>query len=689
MELERMRNLGVVAHIDAGKTTVTERMLFFSGVEHRFGAVDEGTTVMDWMAEERERGITITAAATTLPWRDAVLNLIDTPGHVDFTVEVERCMRVLDGAVLVVDAVAGVQAQSETVWRQMRKFGVPAVAFVNKCDRAGADVLAAVESMRRRLEAPAVPVQLPLFRDGELRGVVDVIAVRALEFDPEGAAPPTEVDVPAELADDVQILRAELVDRLAEEDEVLLSAVLEEGREPAPDELRRALRARVVAGTLVPVLCGSALRNVGVQPLMDAVVDYLPTPAEVPPIRGETPDGEPVERPPVRSDPVCALAFKMYADAHGDLTFVRVYAGELVPGQELFNPRARKRERIARVLRMHADARTPLDAAGPGEIVALTGLKHTGTGDTLCDKRAHVLLEPAAFPEPVITMVVEPESTADRDKLRAALERLAHEDPTFHVREDEDTGQWLVAGMGELHLEVAQRRLRAEFHVGAQMGQPRVAYREALRSGGVGSAHVDRALGNREIFGAVEVELQPVADAGDAPGGPIEWTPEGEAAIPERLRPVVEEALLEGLTSGPQFGFPLVGARVRVTGGESRPGKDAEMAFAQAAAAALRHALAGSRVVVLEPLMAFTIESPAEFSSGILADLNGRRAEVSGVEAQGDLRILVGTVPLAEMFGYSTAVRSLSQGRAGFSMLPSGFQEVPPGELEARGLVWS
>ncbi len=690
-----MRNLGIVAHIDAGKTTVTERMLFFSGVEHRFGEVDDGTTVMDWMAEERERGITISAAATTLPWRDATLNLVDTPGHVDFTVEVERSMRVLDGAVLVIDAVAGVQAQSETVWRQMRKFGVPAIAFVNKCDRAGADFLAAVESMRRRLEAPAIPIQLPVHRDGDVRAVIDLLSLTALEFDPTGAEPPRSVPIPAELTDDVQILRSELVDALAAEDEVLLSAVLEEKRDPEAEELRRALRARVVGGTIVPVLCGSALHNVGIQPLLDAVVDYLPSPAEVPPIRGETPEGEPVERGPERDAPACALAFKMYADAHGDLTFVRVYAGELTPGQELFNPRARKRERIARVLRMHADSRKALDSAGPGEIVALTGLKFTATGDTLCHKRAHVLLEPPAFPEPVITMVVEPESTADREKLRAALARLAHEDPTFLVREDEDTGQWLVAGMGELHLEVVQHRLRSEFHVGAQMGKPRVAYREALRRGGRGASRVDRALGNKEVFGAVEVELAVAPEAPEAPEAPgkaeprVAWTAAAESAIPERLRSAVTEALEQGLQNGPQFGFPLVEAAVRVTGGESQPGKDAELAFSQAAAGALRHALSEARVVLLEPWMSFTIESPAEFSSGILADLNGRRAEVTGVDALGDLRVLTGTVPLANMFGYSTVVRSLSQGRAGFSMLPSGFREVPPEELEARGLVWN
>ena len=683
MDLAKLRNIGVVAHIDAGKTTVSERILFFSGVEHRFGQVDEGTTVLDWMPEERERGITITAAATRLDWRGFAVNLIDTPGHVDFTVEVERCMRVLDGAILVIDAVAGVQAQSETVWRQIRRHGVPALAFVNKCDRPGADFLAAVASLRERLDAPAVALQVPLMGEGGVRGAVDLLTRRGREYAADGSGEWVEVGVPEELADEVEILRSDLVESLAEEDEELLADVLED-REPALEGLVAALRRRTIAGSLVPVLCGAALRNVGVQPVLDAVVDYLPSPAELPAVEGCRPDGTPGEvRHPRADEPLSALAFKLHADTHGDLTFVRIYSGTLAPGDQILNPRTRKIERVARLLRMHADARLALDSAGPGEIVALTGLKTTATGDTLTDRSSPILLESTGFPEPVISMMLEPRSSGDRDKLRSALQRLEHEDPTLGVCEDEETGQWEVAGMGELHLEVVLHRLESEHRVEVGRGQPRVAYREAPRRAGCGSGRIDRVLGGKDIFGEVEVELAP------APGGGsirLEWADDG--AVPRAFREGVAEALLLGGQVGPRFGFPLVDGVVRVVGGGSRQGKDSELGFRQAAAVALRTAMGEARVALLEPVMSFEIESPAEFVSGIIADLNGRRADMSDLLVQGQDRLVVGRVPLAHMFGYSTAVRSLSQGRASFSMEPSGFAEVPAEELEARGLVW-
>jgi elongation factor G len=685
MRLERLRNIGIVAHIDAGKTTVSERILFVSGVEHKIGQVDEGTAVMDWMPEERERGITITAAATTLPWRGCVLNLIDTPGHVDFTIEVERCMRVLDGAILVIDAVAGVQAQSESVWRAMRRHRVPAVVFVNKCDRPGADFLAAVRSVRKRLEAPAVPVQYPLYDAGELTGVVDLLERRAWRFPAgDGQAGPVEAELPAELADEIGILRSELIDALADGDDELLAAVLEE-REPTAELLRSALRRRTLDNSLVPVVCGAALRSIGIQPLLDAVVDYLPSPLDVPPITGVHPEtGAPVEREASDEAPAAALAFKVQAEAHGDLVYVRVYSGTLAPGTALWNPRTRRHERVGRLLRMHSDSRTALEKAGAGDIVALTGLKATSTGDTLCAPAQPLLLEPLAFPEPVISMVVEPRSTTERDKLRAALARLAREDPSFHQVEDESTGQWLISGMGELHLEVALHRLASEQRVEANVGQPRVAYREAIRSTGRGSGRVERALLGKEVFGAVELVVEPLPGEAAA----VEVAIEPAAGIPAAFREPVRNALLEAAQVGPRFGFPLLRARVRVVGGESRPRLDAEPAFTQAAALALRKALEDSEVDLLEPLMSFEVQSPAEFSSGILADLNSRRAEVGGVEAQGALRVLSGTVPLSQMFGYSTAVRSLSQGRAAFSMLPAGYRVVPPAELAARGLTW-
>ncbi|MCZ6598840.1 MAG: elongation factor G [Planctomycetota bacterium] len=693
MGLDQLRNIGIVAHIDAGKTTVTERMLFYSGVERRMGEVHEGTATMDWMEEERKRGITIVAAATTLPWRDHTINLIDTPGHVDFTVEVERSMRVLDGAVLVLNGVAGVQAQSETVWRQMRHHDVPYIAFVNQCDRAGADYMRCVGDLRRRLGAPAIAVQYPLGVERGFRSLVDVITGKAVEFAEEDLGrEPRSIEAPPEVADEVAVLRAELIEALAEEDEGILQALVEE-REPDPATLRAALRKRVVAHTLVPVLCGAALRNVGIQPLLDAVIAYLPAPTEVPPIRGKIPGTEEAtERPPDADGPTCALAFKLAADPHEDLTYVRIYSGRILPGKKIFNPRVRRMERISRVLRMHADHRTALDEAGPGDIVALTGCKLTGTGDTLCSRDGPIVLEKLEFPEPVITRVVEPKSAADRDKLHAALDRLAFEDPSFHLREDEETGQWLIAGMGELHLEIKQHRLEQDYGLEVRVGQPRVAYREAALTSGRGRGRVERVLGGKAVFGAVDVELQPVdreVQGGEAAlGAPpsLDWA-EG-CGVPAAFRPAVEDSLLLGAQVGPRFGFPLVNARLLVTGGESRSDSDSELGFIQAANLALRKAMQEASIALIEPLMAFEIEAPDEFMSGVIADLNAHKANITEVKKVGALRAVSGTVPLFGMFGYSTTLRSLSQGRASFFMEPAGFRPVPEEELEARGLVW-
>ncbi|MBJ77300.1 MAG: elongation factor G [Planctomycetes bacterium] len=685
MGLDRVRNFGIAAHIDAGKTTVSERMLFYSGVEHRIGQVDEGTAVMDWMAEERERGITITAAATRVPWRDHALNLIDTPGHVDFTVEVERCMRVLDGAILVLDAVTGVQAQSETVWRQMDRHDVPAIAFVNKCDRPGADYLAAVATMQERLGAPGIPVQLPLDLRGEPRLIVDLLTGRAVRYhsDREGRGPDV-VDPPAEAADEIGVLRSELIDALAEECEEVLACVLEE-REPSVELLVRALKARVLARTLVPVLCGAALRNLGVQPLLDAVVDYLPSPLEVPPVEGMEPDSLVHQtRRPSTGEPFSALAFKLHTGPHGDLTFLRIYSGKLTPGQALLNPRAGKKERAARILRMHSEASESLESAGAGDIVAVTGLKWTGTGDTLCAREAPILLEALEFPEPVITRVVEPASGVERDRLRQALERLGHEDPSLHVREDVDSGQWTIAGMGELHLEVVQHRLQAEFGLSPRVGQPRVAYRETVLSGATGRGVVDRVLGGKEVFAVIELSLAPTS-GGLAPN--IDLAP--DCLLPVPVRETVEEALILEAQVGPRFGYPLVRAAIQIGSVEVREGKISDVAFAQAAVAALRQAMAGAECALEEPMMAFEIQTPGEFSSGIIADLNARDAELSEVVAVETSCRIEGRVPLAAMFGYSTAVRSLSQGRAGFSMTPHGYRPVAERDLAARGLVWS
>ncbi len=690
MSLERLRNIGIVAHIDAGKTTVSERILFYTGVERRMGEVHEGSTVMDWMEEERRRGITITAAATSVPWRAHTINLIDTPGHVDFTVEVERCMRVLDGAVLVINGVAGVQAQSETVWRQMVRHHVSSIAFVNQLDRPGADFLRAVRSLRERLNIAPLPIQFPLGTGRDFRAVVDLIANQVIEF-PEATLgrEPRLRPVPEEAVDEVGVLRSELVEALAEDDEEVLKSFLEE-REPPPEALRRALRRRVCRGDLLPVLCGAALRNVGIQPLLDAVVEILPSPLEVPAVEGLIPaTAERATRPPDGNGPFCALAFKWMADQNEDLLYARIYSGKVRPGAKLYNPRVKRMERVARVLRMHANIRNPLEEAGPGEIVALTGFKFTVTGDTLCEHDAPIVLERLAFPDPVLTQVMEPQSSGDRDRLRTALERLAFEDPSLHVREDEETGQWIVSGMGELHLEIKQHRLREEFGLEVHVGEPRVAYRETPIAAGRGSSKVDRVLGGTRIFGAVEVEVEPTSTEeqdGVVAVPEIQWEP--GCPIPAKLRPAVEDALALEARVGPRFGFPLTGVRIHVVGGESHPDRDAEIGFSQAASGALRAALEEAEIALHEPVMTFEIEAPAEFMSGIIGELNSKRAEIRDVSAEGLLRRVVGEVPLSRMFGYATTLRSLSQGRASFSLTPAGLRRVAEEDLVARGLVW-
>lgn len=690
MDPARIRNLGIAAHIDAGKTTVSERILYATGVEHRYGNVDEGTTVLDWMHEERERGITITAAATTVPWRDHRITLIDTPGHVDFTIEVERSMRVLDGAVLVLDSVMGVQAQSETVWRQMKRHRVPYVAFVNKLDKVGADYLRVALELGKRLGEPAIPVQYPLYSPAEtsggrvLRGLVDLLSLATWSFDAEQReARPRSVDLPDDARDEVLVLRAELLEKLAEDDERLLADVTE-GREPPLAVLVAALRRRTIAGTLVPVLCGAAQKNFGVHPLLDAVVDLLPSPLDLPPVQGRDPEiGDVVDRASSVDVPLAALAFKLQALPHGDLTFVRVYSGAVEPGASVWNPRTRRFERIARVLRMHAQAGEAVARATAGEIVALTGLKSTATGDTLCARDASIVLESLTVPEPVLSLVIEPTSAADRDKLRAALVRLEHEDPTFHLRDDPETGQWVVSGMGELHLEVATHRLETEFQVRAKTGAPRVAYREALLSAARGSARVERQIGGKDVFGALELVLS-VDESLDRPR--IDWAE--DCRVPKAFQRAVADSLALEAQTGPRFGHPLVHVAIRIEGGDTDPRRDAELGFVQAASQALRQALQDAQIGLFEPLMAFEIQTPAEFASGILADLNSRKASVEDVRSDGPFRALLGTVPLSRMFGYSTAVRSLSQGRAGFSMTPAGSRRVPEDELAARGLVW-
>jgi elongation factor G len=682
MDLALLRNFGVAAHIDAGKTTTSERMLFLSGVEHRPGGVDEGTTVLDWMSEERERGITITSAATTIPWRGHSLNLVDTPGHVDFTVEVERCMRVLDGAVLVLDGVAGVQAQSETVWKQIERHSVPCVAFVNKMDKPGADFANAVETIKERLGAAAVPLQVPLQEGEVVVGVVDLLTRKGWRF-PEGAREMVAALVPESTMEDVEVLRSELLDSLAEEDEALLEIVCD-GGEPALEDLKRALRARVIERSLLPVFLGAAARGIGVQPVLDAVVDYLPSPLDMPPVEAERlKSGERVELACDPGGPLAALCFKLHAGPHGDLCFVRVYSGKLNAGTAVLNARTGKRERINRMVRIHADGGEDVKEAVAGDIVATVGPKSTGTGDTLCSEGWGVVLESVEFPDPVITRVVEPASADDRDKLRTGLERLAHEDPSLQVVEEEASGQWMVSGMGELHLEVIEHRLRDEFRVNARVGQPRVAYREAVTKSHNGEASVDRTIGGKDVYARVALAVEPVA------AGEEGVSFDGACSLEERRQAALAEALRGEAGVGPRFGFPLDGVRVLVQSAVSRDGCESDAAYALAAVAALREALKGAGVVVQEPLMRFRIEAPSEFSSGVIADLNTRAAEIDAVVAHGERTHVEGCVPLSAMFGYATAVRSLSQGRADFSMEPAGYRAVGEGELEVRGLVWS
>ncbi|TAH34923.1 MAG: elongation factor G [Planctomycetota bacterium] len=676
MSLERLRNVGIVAHIDAGKTTVTERTLYYTGVEHRMGEVHEGNTVMDWMPEERERGITITAAATRCPWKEHVIQIIDTPGHVDFSAEVNRSLRVLDGAVVVICGVAGVQAQTETVLRQARRYGVPWLAFVNKMDRPGADFAAAVDSLRKRLAAPVAPVQLPVGAGAEFRGVVDLLRMRCLGWSSaDRGRSIQEDDVPEDVVPQARAARTSLCEAVAETDEALLEAYLTAGSLSA-EQLRHGLRAATLRGALVPVLCGSALRYSGIQPLLDAVLDWLPSPLDRPPVRGHDPAdaARAIERAPAADAPLCALAFKVFHDPHGDLVYLRIYSGTLREGDQVHNARDKKVERVAQIYRMHAEHRERLDAAGPGDIVAVSGLKLARTGDTVFHKGGDIALEPIEFPEPVIQQTVEPRSTADRDKLLHALRVLDREDPTLRIRVDEETGQALLAGLGELHLEVAMHRLEREFRVAARAGRPLVAYRETVTAPARGHGSADRPLGEGRQLVTVDLGVEPAS----ATRPEIQLGP-GLQGAGKALHQALEREAASLLSVGGDLGFPL--ARLRVTlehvewspaGGEPPP---PELVLG-AASRALDQALTGA-TVLLEPIMSLRVEVPEPFLSGVLADLNTRHASIEDLEARLDLRVVLAKVPLQAMFAYSTDLRSLSQGRASFSLEPDGYAPVP------------
>jgi len=687
--LERKRNIGIIAHIDAGKTTTTERILYYTGLEHRLGNVDDGTTVTDWMEEERKRGITITDAAVTCPWRSGSgsglaceINIIDTPGHVDFTAEVERALRVLDGAVVVLDAVAGVQAQSETVWRQADRYRVPRLVFVNKMDRPGADFEKCLGMIRERLGAVPLPIQMPLGAGQDFAGAVDLVSMQArryrlgsdgAEFE-DGPVPDGVVELAA-------VLRDEMLHALAEHSDAIMERLLEE-QPIGEEELRAAVRAATIAGRVVPVLCGAALRNIGVQRLLDAVCDYLPSPLDVPPVRGTHPkSGQAIERQASEKGHLVALVFKVAADEHGDLFYTRVYAGRLTARQQVHNPRRDERERVTGLFRMYAKERVPIEEAVAGDIVAVTGLRASGTGDTLCDPRHPIVLEAMQFPETVISMAIEPRTSADRDKLEVVLARMSLEDPTFRRRVDPETGQTIISGMGELHLEVIKHRMLSDFHVDANVGKPRVSYKETIARAAEAEAEYVQPAGGKPQFARVRLRLAPLPGSTRLEVRMLA----SEEEIPRPFRAAVEEGIESAASAGPLAGYPVVGVRADVVGGAFSPTDSTEGAFSAAAARAFRAALDAGGMSLLEPWMRFEVMTPEAHLGDVLGDLHARRAQITEQSLRGGIHVLAGRVPLSEMFGYATALRSASQGRATFTMEPVAYLPVP--EEIARRIV--
>ena len=673
--LARTRNIGICAHIDAGKTTTTERVLYYTGKVYKLGEVHEGTATMDWMEQEQERGITITSAATTCFWREHRINIIDTPGHVDFTVEVERSLRVLDGAVAVFCAVGGVEPQSETVWRQANKYKVPRIAFVNKMDRTGADFPSAVQQMRERLAANAVPIQLPIGAEAGFRGVIDLVELRALIWSGEELGARFDVvDIPDEFAAAAQAAHVHLVEAVSEKDDELMHQYLE-GQAISAAQLRAALRRVVLKNELVPVICGAAFKNKGVQPLLDAVVDYLPSPLDVPPVQGINPDTkQPEERRADDSAPFAALAFKIWTDPYaGKLIFFRVYSGKVTKGQTVYNPRNNKRERIGRLLEMHANEREDITACYAGDIGALVGLKNITTGDTICDENHRIVLESITFPEPVISMAIEPNSKADRDKMSTALQRLAEEDPTFRITTNQETGQTLIAGMGELHLDIIKDRMFREFNVQAIAGRPQVAYRETITKAAEAEGKFIRQSGGRGQYGHVVVRIQP----GEKGSGIVVENAIVGGAIPKEYIPAAEEGIREAAQTGVLGGYPMVDVAVEITDGTYHEVDSSEIAFKMAGSFAFKEAARKAGAIMLEPVMDVEVITPEEHMGDVIGDLNSRRGRIGHIEPRPNTTIIHAVVPLAEMFGYATALRSLTRGRASYSMEPLNFEKVP------------
>jgi elongation factor G len=681
--LERTRNIGIAAHIDAGKTTCTERILFYTGRVHKLGEVHDGAATMDWMVQEQERGITITSAATACVWRDTRINIIDTPGHVDFTVEVERSLRVLDGLVALFDSVAAVQPQSETVWRQANKYRVPRIIFVNKMDRMGADFFNVVDKIRERLGARAVPVQIPIGAEDAFVGVVDLFTMNKIVYTDDlgstiAEAPLSEAD--SDLKTLAQTWRKELVEAIAERDDALLEMFFE-GKELPVDRMKAALRRATIEGTVLPMLCGSAFKNKGVQPLLDAIVDYLPSPLEAKQIVGTDPKtGGEATRSADDGEPFAALAFKIATDPYGNLTYFRVYSGTLNKGSYVLNTRTGRKERIGRILRMHANHREDIDSIGAGDIAAAVGLSDTRTGDTLCDEKAPIALEAITFPEPVISQAIEPRSKVDQDKLGAALSRLAQEDPTFRMRTDEETQQTIISGMGELHLEIILDRLRREFKVEANVGKPQVAYKEAITKAVERRGKFIRQTGGKGQYGDVTLKVEPLP-AGEH-GFKFEWKIVG-GAIPKEFQKAVQDGIVEAAQNGVLAGYPVIDFKASAIDGSYHEVDSSEIAYKIAASMAFKEANRGSGPVLLEPIMKVEVTTPKDFMGNITGDLNRRRGMIQATEdAPGATQVITALVPLSEMFGYATDMRSATQGRATYTMEFSRYEQAPKSVTE-------
>ena len=669
-----------MAHIDAGKTTTTERILYYTGVTYKIGEVHDGTAVMDWMVQEQERGITITSAATTCFWKDFKINIIDTPGHVDFTIEVERSLRVLDGAVTVFDSVSGVEPQSETVWRQANKYGVPRIAFMNKMDRVGADFFMSVNSMIERLDANPVPIQIPIGTEDGFRGPIDLVRMKAVYFDDETlGANYTEGDIPENLFPIAQEYREKMIEALADVDDSIMEKYLSK-EEVSTEEIKAVLRKGTLEKKITPVICGSAFRNKGVQILLDAIVDYLPSPLDIPPVAGTVPNSDSViVRQATEKDPFSAIAFKVMTDPFvGQLTFIRVYSGVLSAGSYIYNSTKDKKERVGRLLKMHANKREEVKEVSAGDIVAVVGLKHTLTGDTLCDEKNPIVLEAMEFPEPVMSVAIEPKTKADQERLSQSLAKLAQEDPSFRVSFNEETGQTIISGMGELHLEIIVDRLLREFKVGANVGKPQVAYKETIRSVAKAEGKFVRQTGGRGQYGHVYIEIEPLE-----PGKGFEFENKiVGGTIPREYVPAVEKGIREAADRGFLAGYPLVDIKAKLYDGSYHEVDSSEMAFKIAGSMAFKEAAKKAKPVLLEPIMSVETVTPEEYMGDVIGDLNSRRGRVQDIEKRGNVQVIKGQAPLAEMFGYATDLRSKTQGRATYTMQFLHYYEVPKGVSE-------